>query len=293
MKNGWETQASAPIEQEVAAIAHEHLAVVEVVVLDRLGQAVPGQLVAHLLDPRHVPFETAEIVRRELDEIVEHLLEARRQRGEAQIGDTEGDQLVGMICQVDLQPRVQRQDVQPARQVSLALDDLAQSVTCVGHEHPAAFQIDGQQRRHAVGSARRDQRDRCGLVPKRSGVRLEVDVTALGRHTHHRRPGPHVVLVDRPDSAEIEPRHLGTDPLVCLREPQRIRPFRHAGHRTRDELASRSQRISPSLSLERRKPARSSTRIDGTFTTSQRAATEPTPGCANAQATRAATASLA
>jgi hypothetical protein len=52
-------------------------------VLDDLRQAVASQLVAHLLHPRHGPFETAEIERRELDETVQHLLEARRQRGEA------------------------------------------------------------------------------------------------------------------------------------------------------------------------------------------------------------------
>ena len=197
--------------------------------LDRLGQAVASQLVAHLLDPRHVPFEPAAIVCRELDEIVEHLLEARRQPGEAHIGDTEADQLAGVVRQVDLQPRIERQDVQPARQVSLTLDGLTQSVTRVGHEHPAAFQIDGQQRRHAVGSLRRDQRDRCSLVLKRSGIRLEVDVAALGRHAHHRRPGLHVVLVDRPNSAEAEPRHLGRG---STRAPPRAtadpsRPTRH------------------------------------------------------------------
>src|SRR5262245_46496168 len=45
--------AVAPVEEEVAAIPDEDLAVVEVVVLDGLADAVGSQLTTHLLEPRH------------------------------------------------------------------------------------------------------------------------------------------------------------------------------------------------------------------------------------------------
>ena len=45
--------AVAPVEMEVTTVAHEHLAIVEVVVLDRLRNSVLGKSSAHLLDARY------------------------------------------------------------------------------------------------------------------------------------------------------------------------------------------------------------------------------------------------
>ena len=52
----------SPVEQEVATIADEDLAVVEIDVLNCFREAVAGLLVAHLPHPRHVPFEASAVV---------------------------------------------------------------------------------------------------------------------------------------------------------------------------------------------------------------------------------------
>ena len=50
-----------PVEQEVTTVADEDLAVVEIVVLNRLGQAVTGQLFALLANATDVPHESSSI----------------------------------------------------------------------------------------------------------------------------------------------------------------------------------------------------------------------------------------
>ena len=53
----------APVEEQVAAVLHEHLAIVEVVVFDRLGDPDGGELLAQLPDPRHEAPDPAPLVR--------------------------------------------------------------------------------------------------------------------------------------------------------------------------------------------------------------------------------------
>jgi len=68
--------------------------------------------------------EPARRARRAQGRNVPREVKPRTQSGEAHVGHTEGDQLVGVVCQVYLESRVQRQNRQPAREVSLTLDDL-------------------------------------------------------------------------------------------------------------------------------------------------------------------------
>ena len=146
---------------------------------------------------------------------------------ETEIGDACCDHFVDLVCQVDLQAGIERQDLEPAAQVSLALDVLAQPCACICHEHPPPLEVDGQQRRHAVGSASGENRDERSLVLKLRGVCLEVHVASIGRHAHHRRPWPNVELIDHAHRSGAEPRKLLADPLVSLREPKGFRPARH------------------------------------------------------------------
>ena len=61
----------SPVQQEVAAVANEHLAIVKIVVLNRLRKAIAAQLVAHLPNARHVLEQPHAFVRRELRETVD------------------------------------------------------------------------------------------------------------------------------------------------------------------------------------------------------------------------------
>src|SRR5207248_5045626 len=94
------------------------------------------------------------------------------------------------------------------------LDDLAQTSARVSHEHPAAFEIDPEERRHTIGPSLGEQRYERGLVSKCRHVRLEVDITPPGRDAQHRRPASDVRLLDGSHGADTEPRELLVEPAV-------------------------------------------------------------------------------
>jgi hypothetical protein len=66
----------------------------------------------------------------------------------------------------------------------------------VRHQHPAALEVGPEERRDAVGAARREQRHERRLVVERVHVRLEPDVALIRRHAQHRRPRIDVGLLD-------------------------------------------------------------------------------------------------
>ena len=119
--------------------------------------------------------------------LVEQRLELRRQHGETQVGDAERDQLVGARREVDLQARVERQHVEEPREAALVRDDLAQPLARVGHQHPAALEVDREQRRHDIRPLPRQHPHERRLVlqrgpfalnhtgPSAVGTRITVD----------------------------------------------------------------------------------------------------------------------
>ena len=218
-----------PVEDEVAPVTHVDLGVVKVVVLNRLRQAVRGELLAELVHARHTRLDSWAVLDRELD-LVEEPLEAPGQHGETKVGDTETNQVVRRVSHVELQPGIEREDLEPADERALLLHDLAQPPPRVLHQQPATLEVDGEERRDAVRTALGEQRDERGLEAQRWRIRLEVDVAALRGHAQHGRPGPVVRLLDLAGRAGAELREPGVDPRVRLREPCRIRPrgLRHA-----------------------------------------------------------------
>ncbi len=138
--------AVAPVEDQLAVVAHEHLAVVEVVVLQRLGHAVRRELLGHVAHAR--------------DGVAEPLLDGGvldqrgvpvGERGQPQVGHAGRQQRVdvGLHRAGDVGRALE--DVVPPRQVALLGDHLAEPAAAVLHEHPAALGVIGDQRRHPVG----------------------------------------------------------------------------------------------------------------------------------------------
>lgn len=77
----------APVEHHEPPVAHEHVPVVEVVVLDRLGDAQGRELRARVVDPRHRLPEALPLVRAERERrVVEDDGELRRDPPQSMVG---------------------------------------------------------------------------------------------------------------------------------------------------------------------------------------------------------------
>ena len=195
--------------------------------LNRLRQPVGGQLETHLRDRRHGSAQASQFVAWEPSQLIQQLLVLRRQRGEPKIWRAERDQVLGGVRQVELHPAVERQDVQPARQRMLALDQLPQLGAGVAHQHPTSFHVAPEERWNAVRPSPGEQRDERSLVTLDTAVRLEVDVTDFRRDAQHRRPRLYRRLLDLAGHSRVESDQLRLDPRVRLRRPRRIHPARH------------------------------------------------------------------
>ena len=209
----------APVQHEVAPVLHEHLAVVQVVVLDRLRDAERRQLLAELGDPGHAPVEPRLGV-----DGHQQPLQLLGQRREPHVGHPQCEERVDVGGRGDLDAGVRREHVAPPVEAALGRDGRAQPLPRVGHQHPPALLVARQQRRHDVGAAAGEHLEEGGLVAQRLVVGLEPDVAARGRHPHHRRPLPDVRLGDLAvtDAPEVgEPR---VDPRVRALQPYGVLP---------------------------------------------------------------------
>ena len=126
VKKGWETQASPQSMNEVAAVADEDLAVVEVVVLDRVGdgrrrpaRAQSSATVGRAREPVALIVRPARA--RTSSSSYRPASGARRRSGSA-----ERRAAVRVRRHVICSPAIEGQDSQPAAEVALALHDLPQ-----------------------------------------------------------------------------------------------------------------------------------------------------------------------
>ena len=137
-----------------------------------------------------------------------------------------------------------REHVVPAGQAPLLHDHLAQPVAGVRHQHPAALDVTGQQRRHPVGHPRRDPLHHGHLVAELRRVRLEPHRPLRGRHPERRRPRPHVRLLRLAGPLPAEPGQPLVDPGHRRGQPVGVLPGSDHGRRvssTRNPLALASR----------------------------------------------------
>jgi hypothetical protein len=110
--------AVAPVEDEVAAVAHEDLAVVQVVVLDRVGKPVLDEREAHLVEARHRGVRPQELVLGQpLRPCSEQFSKETWQDREPLVGRPEREKFIRVPGYLELQLRVLGQDALPVLQV--------------------------------------------------------------------------------------------------------------------------------------------------------------------------------
>jgi hypothetical protein len=200
---------------------------VEVVVLDRLGQAVIRQLAALRLDAGSECSQAASLILRESLEslgVCEHLFELARKRSEQPIGDAGRQKSVPVGRHVHLQLGVERQDLYPDVEIAGLLQDLPQARSTVALQHPAALQVGREEDGHQVGATpgqRLDDSDFEGLC---GHIRLEPDVSIVGRYAKNRRPRADVRLLDLSGGLQAEPLELRANPGMDGLEPVPLGP---------------------------------------------------------------------
>ena len=114
--------AVAPVEHEVLAVPDEDVAVVQVVVLDRLRDPHRRELGAEALDLRHgreqalvlAGVETVLTVDEQDVAVCEHALEARRQRLQPLVRHAEPEQALRLVRGGELHVRVERRGTPPS-----------------------------------------------------------------------------------------------------------------------------------------------------------------------------------
>ena len=140
--------------------------------LDGLGDRDRAELSTHLCDVRHVRSQPIALTGRHAVQLLDQPLVLPGKHSEASIGRTERDQLVGAARRAELELTVQRQHLEPPPEVALALDQLAEALAPVSHQHPASFGIHGDELRHEIGACASQQPDDARLIRQRGSVAL-------------------------------------------------------------------------------------------------------------------------
>ena len=212
--------AVAPVEEEIAAVAEEDLTVVEVVVLDRLGNAVRGELTAHRLELGQCREHLFMFFRRQpAHRLRQHRAQLAGQHGKPPVGDSQREQLVRERRGRKLQLGIAWQRQFPMPQVGSAKDDLAEAAAGIPHQHPAALGVEIDELRDPIRLQLEEPVGQRGLEQEAGRDRLEVQIFVRRRNANHGRPPPDVELIELA-------RHLGTlaDPGLRLGEPPGLGP---------------------------------------------------------------------
>src|SRR5439155_25322927 len=102
--------AVAPVEEDIATVAKEDLSVVEVIVLDRLGNAGRCELATHRLELRQRREQALLLFHRQpADGLREYRAQLAGEHGQACVGDAQREQLVRYRRGRELKLRVARQ----------------------------------------------------------------------------------------------------------------------------------------------------------------------------------------
>jgi hypothetical protein len=137
-----------PVQDQLPVVADEHLTVVEVVVLQRLGHAVRRELLGHLADPGHGVTEPLLHVRRG-----DRCGVPVREDGQAQVGDAGREQLLDVGLHRPGDVGRAHQDVVPPGEVALLGDDPR---AAAGRRPPSASSR-GPGRRRSVAAPGRER----------------------------------------------------------------------------------------------------------------------------------------
>jgi hypothetical protein len=224
--------AVTPVEDEVPAVLDEHVSVVEVVVLDRLRDPVVGQPAACRHDvweegthPRVLlAGQAAGAAEQEGVLVLQQLLEARGEGGEALVGDPGRKQRVDRRSGGELQLGVGRERLVEVTEVGARPDELPQPGPAVAHQQPAVVGVDGDELGDAAGPDPLQHCEQRGLEGVRRRVRLEPEVSVVGRHAQNGRPPANVRLLDPADELEAALVEARSDPGGRAGEPGGLDP---------------------------------------------------------------------
>ena len=218
----------APVEESRAGRPDEHVAAVEVVVLDRGRDPRPVQLPGPGRDPRAHPrsrSRAASLPARSSGP-TSSTTRPRRRGGPASAPgwgadrrDAESDQLVGVPLDRALQLGVHPEDPLPGDEVGIARavrSSLAERGPAVLEEKPATFLFDGQRRDHRPDPPACQRWQQSRLVRVRCARRLGPDRTAVRRKVEDRRPRSDVWLLGLAEHVVTALRKRGTGPSVNL-----------------------------------------------------------------------------
>jgi len=201
----------SPVEDAQAVVQCVHIRHVQVVVLDRIGDAVRVELGAELGKTRCKRAQRGEVLAFARERLLEEAFELLRQGCEPEVGDAVGEVVLGVRHLAPLELGVEREQLEPRlRRIAHGLiPEGADRHAGVGEQQPGSFLVVGEHLRDPVRPAREELSSQPCLERMRPRALLEPDDTIIDRYPEHRPPGMFVGDLDRPARGDVR-----ADPLL-------------------------------------------------------------------------------
>ena len=215
--------------------------------LDRLGHAARGQLVAQLGEARREARRAGRSRRPRAEGRRAQLLVARRQRREPQVGDAVREMLAGARGLAALELGVARQHARATPRAGCRAPDRRAGV---GEQEPRPLLVVREHVGDAVGPARRELRREPRLERLHRRARLEPGRAAGERHA---QDASTTAARARSRSARPARRARGSNARP-RRDPGSRSPTRSAAERRRTRTRPRARRDEQRLDVQVREP---------------------------------------
>jgi hypothetical protein len=221
--------AVSPVKEAVPVLSDEDLAVVEVVVLDRLRDPDRVELRAHRCHHRHRVAQAPELIEgnavgppNEQGLVVaKHTFKVVGELPEAFIRDAEREEPFDTRSEKQLEFGIPGQDREPVPDLFGSGEELAEPAAGITHQQPPTIHVGRDELNEHLGYDLYELTHERGLETLDRCVRLEPGDPFRGGYPEDGRPGVDVRLLDRLDQRA---GHVFANPRVSILEPVGIAP---------------------------------------------------------------------